>query len=107
MQYASLIMALVGVEQETLVSEPDALTTRPPPCASISILYLSLPDFDGRCAALLTSLQSNFKLKFKNYFQVLFRDDFLQLPGLQKTTENYLKPLNSHVCMNTVYQNIC
>ena len=26
-------MALVGVELETLVSEPDALTTRPPPCA--------------------------------------------------------------------------
>ena len=25
-------MALVGVELETLVSEPDALTTRPPPC---------------------------------------------------------------------------
>ena len=27
-------MALVGVELETLVSEPDALTTRTPPCAS-------------------------------------------------------------------------
>ena len=27
-------MALVGVELETLVSEPDALTTRPPLCAS-------------------------------------------------------------------------
>ena len=26
-------MALVGIELETLVSEPDALTTRPPPCA--------------------------------------------------------------------------
>ena len=26
-------MALVGVELETLVSERDALTTRPPPCA--------------------------------------------------------------------------
>ena len=26
-------MALVGVELETLVSEPDALTIRPPPCA--------------------------------------------------------------------------
>ena len=25
-------MALVGVELETLVFEPDALTTRPPPC---------------------------------------------------------------------------
>ena len=26
-------MALVGVELETLVSEPDALTTQPPPSA--------------------------------------------------------------------------
>ena len=25
-------MALVGVELQTLVSEPEALTTRPPPC---------------------------------------------------------------------------
>ena len=25
-------MALVGIELETIVSEPDALTTRPPPC---------------------------------------------------------------------------
>ena len=25
-------MALAGVKLETLVSEPDALTTRPPPC---------------------------------------------------------------------------
>ena len=29
-------MALVGVELETLVSEPDALTTRPHPCDLIS-----------------------------------------------------------------------
>ena len=28
------MMALAGVELKTLVSEPDALTTRPPPCAS-------------------------------------------------------------------------
>ena len=27
------MMALACVEPETLVSEPDALTTRPPPCA--------------------------------------------------------------------------
>ena len=31
-------MAIVGVELETLVSEPDALTTRPPPCAIIRYL---------------------------------------------------------------------
>ena len=30
-------MALAGVELESLVSEPDALTTRPPPCAMSSI----------------------------------------------------------------------
>ena len=34
-------MALVGVELETLVSEPDALTTRPPPFALLlSIAHL-------------------------------------------------------------------
>ena len=27
-------MGLVGVELKTLVSKPDALTTRPPPCAA-------------------------------------------------------------------------
>ena len=27
--------ALAGVELESLVSEPDALTTRPPPCACL------------------------------------------------------------------------
>ena len=32
-------MALVGIELETLVYEPDALTTRPLPCAIISILF--------------------------------------------------------------------
>ena len=37
--YASLIMALVGVEIETLISEPDTLTIRPPPCARL--FYIS------------------------------------------------------------------
>ena len=32
------IMALAGVELETLVSEPDALTTRPSPCAHFALL---------------------------------------------------------------------
>ena len=31
-------MALVGVEIETLVSEREALTTRPPPCAGGTLL---------------------------------------------------------------------
>ena len=33
-------MALVVIELETLVSEPDALTTRPPPCAATLDLSL-------------------------------------------------------------------
>ena len=34
------MMALAGVEFETLVSEPDALTTRPPPLAVfVNILF--------------------------------------------------------------------
>ena len=33
-------MALVGVELETLVSEPDALTIRPPPCAQWQVVWL-------------------------------------------------------------------
>ena len=32
-------MALVGIELETLVSEPDALTTRPPPFVLILFLF--------------------------------------------------------------------
>ena len=34
--------ALAGVELESLVSEPDALTTRPPPCASLNKLVNSI-----------------------------------------------------------------
>ena len=33
--------ALAGVEFQSLVSEPDALTTRPPPCASV---FLSITE---------------------------------------------------------------
>ena len=33
------MMALAGVELETLVSEPDALTTRPPPCAYLFYFF--------------------------------------------------------------------
>ena len=34
-------MALVGVELETLVSEPDALTTRPLPSANVNLTQLA------------------------------------------------------------------
>ena len=33
------MMAPAGVELEMLVSEPDALTTRPPPCAKSGFLF--------------------------------------------------------------------
>ena len=33
------MMALAGVELEALVSEPDALTTRPPPCSIFVYLH--------------------------------------------------------------------
>ena len=36
------MMALAGIELETLVSEPDALTTRPPPCAHFAIIILAI-----------------------------------------------------------------
>ena len=35
--------ALAGVELESLVSEPDALTTRPPPCACALMLCFRMP----------------------------------------------------------------
>ena len=41
-------MAIVGIELETLVSEPDALTTRPPPCTDlvcIVYIYVSIKSF--------------------------------------------------------------
>ena len=47
-------MALVGVELETLVSEPDALTTRPPPCALVPLLR-EKPCFD--CCVIRQSTQ--------------------------------------------------
>ena len=43
-------MALVGVELEMLVSEPDALTFRPPPCARSKIFFfLSSEILLGSC----------------------------------------------------------
>ena len=37
--YASYIMALVGIELETLVSESDALTIRPPQCVVFRLTF--------------------------------------------------------------------
>ena len=44
-------MALLGVELETLVSEPDALTTRPPPSFSMS-----------DCCLIITSMKTQLRL---------------------------------------------
>ena len=40
------MMALAGAELETLVSEPDALTTRPPSCASETKINVNQRDSD-------------------------------------------------------------
>ena len=47
------MMALAGVELETLVSEPDALTTRPPPWALAWILQYDEKNRLSYAAALL------------------------------------------------------
>ena len=44
------MMALVGIELEMLVPEPDALTTRPPPC--------DLPDFINAVKYMAARFQS-------------------------------------------------
>ena len=50
-------MALVGIEVVTHVSEPDALTTRPPPCA-FSVFYLKVFE-EIRWISLIGSLYHN------------------------------------------------
>ena len=41
--------ALAGVELESLVSEPDALTTRPPPCAIFCYLSFFFVYYRSTC----------------------------------------------------------
>ena len=50
--YASYIMALVGVKLETLVSQPDALTTSPP---SINATFKNSPAISFNLLAFLNS----------------------------------------------------
>ena len=38
-------MALAGVELRTLVSETDALTTRPPPCAILNLSSVTFTEY--------------------------------------------------------------
>ena len=49
--------ALAGVELESLVSEPDALTTRPPPCSHI---VDDLIAFSLNCLFVLYQSTNNF-----------------------------------------------
>ena len=59
-------MALVGVELETLISEPDALTTRPPPSAFADT---SAKNFSCSCpskASLILVVQRILRRNFKN-----------------------------------------
>ena len=50
--YASYIMALVGVKLETLISQPDALTTSPP---SINATFKNSPAISFNLLAFLNS----------------------------------------------------
>ena len=52
-------MALVGIELETLVSESDALTTRPPPCAKLT-QFKKFSEFTSTCCPLVERINSNF-----------------------------------------------
>ena len=62
-------MSLVGVELETLVSEPDALTTRPPPCA-FDQLFLD-------CVLLLGTLALLHKFSF---LRIVLNEVFFERP---------------------------
>ena len=44
-------MALVGVELKTLVSESDALTTRPPPCANSMLFCYAKQFVSAKCTS--------------------------------------------------------
>ena len=46
-------MALVGIELVTHASEPDALTTRPPPCAELN----NVQNRDRKSALLVNFMQ--------------------------------------------------
>ena len=75
-------MALVGVEREPLVSEPDALTTRPPPykgdatadTATVLFIYFLLL---SSCIALMRSDRSKQMRCLQLYYCRYFRAAFL------------------------------
>ena len=58
-------MALVGIELVTHVSEPDALTTRPPPCATTGFNQCTKPDNaiapPSKCWKIYTNLTLGFE----------------------------------------------
>ena len=62
-------MALVGVELETLVSESDALTTRPPPCVLQQPLPIVCDDVTAPLSTILYTGKKNFFLFFMQFSQ--------------------------------------
>ena len=61
-------MALLGVELETFVSEPDALTTRPLPCVTFLATCQSLQNCSG-CFCLLLDFDVS-KRSFENPMRI-------------------------------------
>ena len=84
--YASYIMALVGVKLETLISQPDALTTSPP---SINATFKNSP-----------AISFNL-LSFLNSFFFFFNTVHRLSPCRQLIAEQTLKPcLKSDIKLN-------
>ena len=61
------MMALAGVELETLVSDTDALTTRPPPLRAILMKYLTKKAGQYPTVFFNFDLFGTFELKFVGY----------------------------------------
>ena len=59
-------MAQVGVELETFVSEPDALTTRPLPCAN-NVKHIS-----RKCHLTITIQTVTMKFDLKRFYNFFF-----------------------------------
>ena len=81
-------MALAGADLETIVSEPDALTTRPPPCAHLTqlskifIQRSTTPPIDHLLNCFLVVVKSVI-LFYCNYFFVLFQKKVLFILRIQ------------------------
>ena len=75
-------MALVGIELETLVSEPDALTTRPPPFRELLVVFALI--FFYCCFCSLFAYEK-ISLSCKTIFVILYIS-LKPLVGAQEST---------------------